>query len=225
MQSTAQSGARARALPTPARLAAALGGRLPPPGARIGLLGGSFNPAHAGHRHISLAALRRLGLDEVWWLVSPQNPLKPAAGMAAHPDRVARATAVAGHPRIRVTGLEAVLGTGYTADSLRTLARRFPRARFVWLMGADNLIQIEHWQAWPQIFHAVVIAVFNRPSYSLRASAAKAARRFARWRLDESKARRLAAKRSPAWVFLHIRLNALSGTRIRTGRRAGCTPG
>ena len=188
-------------------------------------MGGSFNPAHAGHRDISLAGLRRLGLDEVWWLVSPQNPLKPAAGMAAHAERVARAAAVAGHPRIRVSGLEAALGTAYTADSLRTLARRFPRVRFVWLMGADNLIQIERWQAWPQIFHAVVIAVFNRPSYSLRASAAKAARRFARWRLDESKARRLAAKRPPAWVFLHIRLNALSGTRIRTGRRAGCTPG
>ena len=93
------------ALPTPARLAAALGGRLPPPGARIGLLGGSFNPAHAGHQEISVAALRRLGLDEVWWLVSPQNPLKPAAGMAAHRNRVARAAAVAGHPRIRVTGL------------------------------------------------------------------------------------------------------------------------
>ena len=145
--------------------------------------------------------------------------------MAAHRDRVSRAAAVAGHRRIRVTGLEALLCTAYTADSLQALTRRFPRVQFVWLMGADNMVQIERWQDWRQIFHAVVIAVFNRPSYSLRASAAKAARRFARWRLEESKAKRLAAKRPPAWVFLHIRLNALSGTRIRTGRPAGGSPG
>jgi len=209
---------------THARLAAVLGGRLPPPGAKIGLLGGSFNPAHQGHREISLEALNRLGLDEVWWLVSPQNPLKPIAGMASLETRLAGAAARARHPRIRVTGLEAALGTLYTADTLRVLTRRFPRVRFVWLMGADNLIQIDRWQGWPQIFHTVAVAVFDRPTYSLRASAAKAARRFAPWRLAEGKARRLPGRKPPAWVFLHIRLNALSGTRIRAGRRHDAPP-
>ena len=216
------SGSASRAtLQTPACLAAALGGALPPPGARIGLLGGSFNPAHRGHREISLEALRRLGLDEVWWLVSPQNPLKPVAGMASLEDRVARARLLAHHPRIRVTGLESALGTLYTAETLTALTRRLPRARFVWLMGADNLVQIDRWQDWPKIFHTVVIAVLDRPSYSLRASAAKAARRFARRRLPERRALNLAAQEPPAWVFLHTRLNSLSATQIRARRGHG----
>ena len=204
-----------------ARLAAALGGSLPPPGACIGLLGGSFNPGHEGHREISLEALRRLGLDEVWWLVSPQNPLKPAAGMAALKDRVARARMQAHHPRIRVAGLESALGTLHTAETLAALTRRFPRARFVWLMGADNLVQIDRWQDWPEIFRTVVIAVLDRPSYALRASAAKAARRFARRRLPERRALNLAALEPPAWVFLHIRLNSLSATQIRARQNHG----
>jgi nicotinate-nucleotide adenylyltransferase len=198
-----------------------LGGSLPPPGARVGLLGGSFNPAHEGHREISLEALRRLGLDEVWWLVSPQNPLKPAAGMAALKDRVARARMQAHHPRIRVAGLESALGTLHTAETLAALTRRFPRARFVWLMGADNLVQIDRWQDWPEIFRTVVIAVLDRPSYALRASAAKAARRFARRRLPERRALNLAALEPPAWVFLHIRLNSLSATQIRARQNHG----
>ena len=189
------------------------GGRL-----RIGLLGGSFNPAHSGHRHISVQALRRLGLDEVWWLVSPQNPLKPPAGMAAFVDRLARARRVARHPRIRVSDLEARLGTRYTADTLTALRRRFPRHRFVWLMGADNLRQIPAWQHWTKIFTELSIAVFDRPSYSFRALAGKAARRYRHFRQRPRQAKRIAALRPPAWVFLRIPLHPASATAIRAGR-------
>ena len=206
-------------VPTPARLAARLGGRLPARGQRIGLLGGSFNPAHGGHRHVSLEALRRLRLDAVWWLVSPQNPLKPQAGMAPLAERLAGARALARHPRLLVTDLEALLGTRYTADTVRLLTRRLPGRRFVWLMGADNLIQIDRWESWTEIFHALPVAVLARPSYSLGASSAKAAQRFRRYRLPERRAARLPAEVPPAWAFLHIRLSALSATQIRTGRR------
>lgn len=205
-------------VPTPARLAAALGGSLPVAGQRIGLLGGSFNPAHEGHRHVSLEALRRLELDAVWWLVSPQNPLKPQRGMAPFAERLAGARALARQPRIRVTGLEALLGTRYTADTLTALTRRFRGVRFVWLMGADNLIQVSRWEAWTQIFHAVPVAVLARPTYSLRASSAKAAQRFRRHRLSETRAAGLADRTPPAWAFLHIRLSALSATQIRASR-------
>jgi len=200
------------------------GGDEPPsrrPGRRIGLLGGSFNPAHQGHREISLQALARLGLDEVWWLVSPQNPLKPVAGMAPFKDRLEGARAVARHPRLKVTDLEARLGTRHTAATLRRLTRRFPGHRFVWLMGADNLAQIDRWHAWQQIFHLVPVAVWARPSYCFRALAAKAARRFAGARLKENAGRLLPATDPPAWVFVHGRLNPLSATAIRTAPEAG----
>jgi nicotinate-nucleotide adenylyltransferase len=200
---------------TPAALGAALDGALPPPGARIGLLGGSFNPAHEGHREISREALRRLGLDRVWWLVSPQNPLKSSAGMAPLADRLASARRVADDRRILVTGLEAELGSAYTADTLKALIRLLPRVRFVWLMGADNLIQVHKWQDWPQIFNTLPVAVFDRPSYSLRALSGKAARTFARQRLKESSARRLAEAEPPAWAFIRCRLNPQSATEIR----------
>ena len=202
-------------------MAAALGGYLPPAGTRIGLLGGSFNPAHDGHRHISLEAVKRLGLHEVWWLVSPQNPLKPSTGMAPLTARLKQARAVARDRRIRVTGLEAQLGVQFTADTARALRRRFPGVRFVWLMGADNLVQISDWRDWPEIFNSLVIAVFDRPSYSLRAGSAKAAVLFGRWRVPERQARRLADMEPPAWTFLHLRLNAQSATRIRAQRGFG----
>lgn len=201
--------------PTPAALGEALNGRLPPPGARIGLLGGSFNPAHEGHREISREALVRLGLDRVWWLVSPQNPLKSSAGMAPLDARLAGARLVADDPRILVTGLEAILGSTYTADTLKSLIHLLPRVRFVWLMGADNLIQVHSWRNWPQIFSALPVAVFDRPSYSLGALSGKAARTFARYRLKESSARRLAEARPPAWAFIRCRLNPQSATDIR----------
>jgi nicotinate-nucleotide adenylyltransferase len=185
---------------------------------RVGLLGGSFNPAHGGHLHVSREALKRLDLDEVWWLVSPQNPLKPRAGMGGLEERLANARAVARHPRIKVTDLETRLGTSYTADTLAALKRRFPHTRFVWLMGADNLMQIDRWKDWQQIFHALPIAVLARPSYSLKALAAKAARRFARAKLPESAARSLATAEPPAWVFLHGPLSPVSATAIRAAR-------
>jgi nicotinate-nucleotide adenylyltransferase len=165
----------ARSAPALSRIAAALGGRLPG--------GGSFNPAHRGHLEISRAALKRLGLDQVWWLVSPQNPLKPERGMAPLGQRLTGARRLARDLRIRASALESALGTAYTADTVSALARRFPRCHFVWLMGADNLVQISAWKDWETIFRTLPVAVFDRPSYSL-ASPANACRRRRRaaWR-------------------------------------------
>lgn len=191
-----------------------------PRGRRIGLLGGSFNPAHEGHLHISREALRRLGLDQVWWLVSPQNPLKSTADMAALADRVGRARALAAADTgIRVTDLEARLGTRYTADSVAAVVRRWPRHRFVWLMGADNLVQIARWERWSSIFHAVPVAVFDRPAYLFGAMAGLAAHRFGRRRVrpQHGIARRLVRRRPPAWTFFAIRRSGLSATAIRAG--------
>ena len=204
------------ALPSLATLGRALGGKLPQPGQAIGLLGGSFNPAHEGHLDISTHALKRLGLDEVWWMVSPQNPLKSSDGMAPLTQRLASARRVVkGHPKIRVTPLESALGTQYTAETLAALNRRFPHVRFVWLMGADNLIQIERWQDWQEIFNRVAVAVLDRPTYSKGALASKAARRFARDRIPEQRAKALVRTELPAWVFLHGPLNSLSATALR----------
>jgi nicotinate-nucleotide adenylyltransferase len=145
--------------------------------------------------------------------------------MAPLDSRLARARALARHPRIRVTDIEDLLASHYTVDTLCALIRRFPRVRFVWLMGADNLIQLTEWKDWPEIFHTVAVAVFDRPSYSLRASAATAARRFARSRLDETRARGLASRAPPVWVFVHSRLNALSATQIRARGKQAEPPG
>jgi len=196
----------APAQPVPGRLARGL---------RIGLLGGSFNPAHSGHLNLSLAALKRLGLDRIWWMVSPQNPLKSDDGMAPFADRLASAEALAGHPRIEVSDIEVRLGTRFTADTLAALVQRFPAHDFVWLMGADNLIQIPAWDRWSRIFHTVPVAVFARPSYSLGALAGPAARRFRRYRLPESEAGRLAGSKPPAWVFCRMRLDPTSATALR----------
>ena len=191
---------------------------------RIGLLGGSFNPAHHGHRDISLAALKYLDLDEIWWMVSPQNPLKPMDGMAPFAERLASARAMACHPKIRVTDVESRLGTQFTADTLKALVTRFPSCRFVWLMGADNLAQISSWRDWTKIFHLTPIAVFDRPTYTIKALTALAARRFRRSRRREAALKMLAATPPPAWVFVHHRLNPISATAIRAERarkRAG----
>ncbi len=178
-------------------------------------MGGSFNPAHDGHRHLSLLALKRLKLDAVWWLVSPQNPLKAADRMAPLAERMRSALAVAAHPRILVSDLEVRLGTRFTADTLRALSRRYPRTRFVWLMGADNLIQLPEWQHWTRIFHLAPIAIFDRPSYSQKALSGTAASRFARYRMAERQAGRLADCRPPVWIFLHSPLNWASATELR----------
>jgi nicotinate-nucleotide adenylyltransferase len=178
-------------------------------------MGGSFNPAHEGHRHIALLALAQLGLDRVWWLVSPQNPLKPGAGMAVLADRLASAKAMARHPAILATDIETALGTRYTIDTVRALQKRVAHARFVWLMGADNLAQISAWRDWPGLFHAVPIAVFDRPTYSSGALFSPAARRFDRFRRRADRVGRLVDETPPAWVFLRCSLHRESATRIR----------
>ena len=182
---------------------------------RIGLLGGSFNPAHEGHRHISLLALKYLHLDELWWLVSPQNPLKSTNDMAPFAERLASARAMARHPRIRVSDIESRLHTRYTADTLHALRSRFPHTRFVWIMGADNLAQIPRWERWTEIFNTVPIAVFDRATYSFRALAGKAAQRFARQRIESRNAAALADQKAPAWVYFHARRHPASASSIR----------
>jgi nicotinate-nucleotide adenylyltransferase len=138
------------------------------PGLKIGLLGGSFNPAHEGHLHVSAVALKRLGLDYVWWLVAPQNPLKPVCGMAPLPERLSRAAKIFGrHPRIVVMDIETALGTRYTIDTLTALQRRFPQIDFVWLMGTDNLESFQRWKRWRDIARRVPIAVVTRPGSTL----------------------------------------------------------
>ena len=184
-------------------------------GARIGLLGGSFNPAHEGHLHITHRALDELALDGVWWLVSPQNPLKPSDGMATFEDRMASARHLADDRRILVSDLERCLDTRYTADTLVALIERYPRIAFVWLMGADNLAQIDRWKDWTAIFDALPIAVFDRPTYSDAALACPAAARYASFRLAAGRARDLAGLSPPAWVFVEGDLNSLSATQIR----------
>ena len=184
---------------------------------RVGLLGGSFNPAHEGHRYVSLEALKRLGLDQVWWLVSPQNPLKARAGMAPLEERVRRAREVAAHPRIRALALESRLGTRYTADTLRRLGA-WRDVRFVWLLGADNLAQLPRWRRWREVMSACPIAVFERHPYSYRALAGPAAVAFAAGRLEECEAIGLASAEPPAWVFVRLRPHPASATALRAGR-------
>lgn len=216
----------ARVRPNALRMPASEAPALPRAGAdrrrlKVGLMGGSFNPAHDGHRHVAETAIKHLGLDEVWWLVSPQNPLKPRYDMAPFAERLASARKVARHPRIRVKDIELHLGTHYTADTLVALHRRCPHMSFVWIMGADNLTSFHRWERWSLICHTAVIAVFDRPSYSLRALASRAAKRFARARVPERASKTLVSRRPPAWVFLHTRHHAASATRIRAERRNG----
>jgi len=179
----------------------------------VGLLGGSFDPAHAGHVHITRQALRRFRLDRVWWLVSPGNPLK-AEGPAPLAQRMARARALMVHPRVTVTDLEARLGTRYTAATLAALRARYPGVRFVWLMGADNLAQFHRWDNWRGIMAMVPVGVLARPG-GPSALLAPAARAFARARLPAGAAARLGRSGPPAWCFVPLPLCALSSTAIR----------
>lgn len=191
---------------------------------RVGLLGGSFNPAHDGHLHISLLALKHLHLDEVWWMVTPQNPLKGNGDMASFAKRFDSARRLARHPNILVTDIEQQLGTRFTADTLEALKVCFPRTYFVWLMGADNLAQISRWQRWTRIFNLVPIAVFDRAPYSFDALASKAAHAFGRFKMRQRVAAELVEQVPPAWIFFRTRLHPASATAIRAGRvlrRAG----
>jgi nicotinate-nucleotide adenylyltransferase len=182
---------------------------------RVGLLGGSFNPAHEAHLAISLEALKRLRLDRVWWLVSPQNPLKPTGETAHLEERLASARAIAaGHPRIVVSDLEQRLNTRYTVDTLAWLRRRC-RADFVWLIGADNLAQLPLWRGWRRLVRMVPIAVFDREPYSYVALAGRMASAYAARRLEETRAAALAGSRPPAWVYLRLRRHQTSSTAIR----------
>jgi nicotinate-nucleotide adenylyltransferase len=179
----------------------------------IGLLGGSFNPAHEAHRQISLTALKRLGLDQVWWLVSPANPLKDSSKLPSLKDRVQAARKMAKSPRIEVTGFAG--SSPYTIDLVTELERRFPGTNFVWLMGADNLAQFHRWRSFDKIFARLPIAVLDRPGFRLKARAGLAAQRFAPYRVDESDARGLARLEPPAWTILTHRLSGLSSTALR----------
>ncbi len=183
----------------------------------VGLLGGSFNPAHKGHVYISELALKKLGLDQIWWLVSPQNPLKSTKGMAPMEKRVDSAQKIARHGKIRITTLETRLGTRYTADTLEALKRRYPNIRFIWIMGADNLESFHRWKDWQAIFGSHRIAIFHRPTYALKALSSRAATYFKRYRCPEREASVLKYKSPPAWVFLPIRGMNISATQIRQG--------
>ncbi len=182
---------------------------------RIGLLGGSFNPAHAGHFHISCEALKRLKLDEVWWLVSPQNPLKRSTELADYPTRFETARALARHPRMRVLDLEAQYGLYYTIDTIRYLQQHYPHHQFVWLMGADNLANFHRWRAWQEIAGRVPIAVLDRAPHALQALHERFARRFAGARVQPNAAAELAKKPTPAWVYLSIPRHPMSATYLR----------
>jgi len=185
---------------------------------RVGLLGGSFNPAHVGHRLVAQAALRSLGLDQVWLLVSPGNPLKPALGMAPMRARMDSARSVATGPRMVVTGIEAMIGTRYTVDTLRRLLRLFPRARFVWLCGADILTQLPRWRRWADIVARLAFAVLPRPGYTRRALAGLIAHRLRPHRRPFRQGR-LVVGAAPAWVFLPCRQVAISSTALRAVRK------
>lgn len=183
---------------------------------RIGLLGGSFNPAHAGHRHVAELARRRLRLDQVWLLVSPGNPLKPQRGMAPLPLRLAGARKIGDGRRIVASAIEAVLGTRYTVDTLHLLLRRFPCAQFVWIMGADIMAQLPRWRRWHEIVAHLALAVLPRPSYNHRALAGQAAQRMRSLRRPAREAPVMAG-RAPGWVFLPAPQTTISATAIRAG--------
>ncbi|HEX3367386.1 nicotinate-nucleotide adenylyltransferase [Phenylobacterium sp.] len=185
------------------------------PGMRVGLYGGSFNPAHEGHAHVAETAKRRLNLDHVIWLVSPQNPLKASHETADLAERMAGARRQAKGPGMIVTDVEARLGSAYTIDTVRALKQRFPGVKFVWIMGADSLASFHRWRGWTQIMREAPVAVVSRPWIGLKSRFSPAARRFARFRIPSIAAATLADRKPPAWVFLRGPLNFQSSTALR----------
>ena len=185
------------------------------PGQCVGLFGGSFNPPHAGHRLVAEIALRRLKLDQLWWMVTPGNPLKQRGALAPLAERIARSEATTTDPRIKVTAFEAAFSIRFTAETIMLVRARNPGVRFVWVMGADSLASFHRWQNWQEIVRSVPIAIVDRPGSTLSFLSAKMAKTFSRSRIDEDDAGLLARMRPPAWTFIHGPRSSLSSTAIR----------
>ena len=188
-------------------------------GNKIALFGGSFNPPHEGHLNVSELALQRLGVDQVWWIVTPGNPLKDHSELASLEDRIELCNELASHPKIKVTAFEARYRVRYTADTLRLLKRIRPRLNFVWLMGADNLAQFHKWQDWREIAEMMPLAIVDRPGSTLSYRSARAALTLWRYRHDEGDASLLADMEPPAWTFIHGPRSSLSSTQLRAARK------
>lgn len=185
----------------------------------VGLFGGSFNPPHAGHGLVAEIALRRLGLDQLWWMVTPGNPLKNRSELASLEDRIAACEKLASDPRIKVTAFEKSLGISYTANTLAIVKAKNPHVRFIWIMGADNLKNFHRWQKWRQIAETFPIAVIDRPGSTLSHLSSTMAQAFSHARIDEDDAGVLWKKRAPAWVFIHGPRSTLSSTALRNGHK------
>jgi nicotinate-nucleotide adenylyltransferase len=194
---------------------------MPPasPGMKIGLFGGTFNPPHAAHRAASMLALKKLGLDRVWWLVTPGNPLKNNAKLPPLEKRLAAARKVAAHPKIDVTGVEAELGTRYTFDTVTRLRQRRPGVHFVFIVGADNLAHLHRWERWRGLLRRIALAVVDRPEFELSSLAAPAAVAFGQFRITENRARMIPRLTPPAWIFLRGLKSELSSTALRKLKR------
>ncbi|PYE33040.1 nicotinate-nucleotide adenylyltransferase [Rhizobium sp. PP-F2F-G38] len=188
------------------------------PGMTVGLFGGSFNPPHDGHVLVADIALRRLRLDQLWWMVTPGNPLKSRRELAPLADRIALSEAIAENPRIKVTAFEQSLGQSYTARTLEKIRARNPAIHFVWVMGADNLKTFDRWQRWQEIARSVPIAIVDRPGATLAYLSSKMAQTFDYARVDEEDAALLARRPAPAWTFLHGPRSRLSSTALRAGK-------
>ncbi|RXT17168.1 nicotinic acid mononucleotide adenylyltransferase [Rhizobium leguminosarum] len=183
----------------------------------VGLFGGSFNPPHQGHALVAEIALKRLGLDQLWWMVTPGNPLKSRNQLAPLAERIAESERIAADPRVKVTAFEQTLGTSYTANTLARVKARNPHVHFIWIMGADSLQTFHKWQKWQEIARTFPIAVIDRPGATLSFLSSKMARTFDFARVDEDDARVLWKKRAPAWTFIHGPRSGLSSTAIRNG--------
>lgn len=183
----------------------------------IGLFGGSFNPPHEGHALVAEIAMRRLGLDQLWWMVTPGNPLKNRTELAPLADRIAACESLVSDPRIKITAFEQTLGVSYTANTLAKVKARNPHAHFIWVMGADNLRTFHHWQKWRLIAETFPIAVIDRPGATLAYLSSTMAQAFSHARIDEDDAGVLWKKQAPAWVFIHGPRSTLSSTALRNG--------